>query len=99
MKIAMKRLPCTHCSLLLTAAHYFQDENSNPAKNTSTLFLIHWIKGRQKGTMEHIREIQEIVDVHQGAHLRSMFHRQHPCVSVNNCYQLCIGSSKTCHTT
>ena len=65
MKIAMKRLSCTHCSLLLTT---FRTRTPNLQKNTSDLFLIHWIKGRKKGTMDHIREIQEIIDVHQGGH-------------------------------
>ena len=35
-------------------------------KNTSDLYSIHWIKGRKKGTTDHIREIQGIIDVHQG---------------------------------
>jgi hypothetical protein len=30
------------------------------------LYSIHWIKGRKKGTTDHIREIQGIIDVHQG---------------------------------
>ena len=64
MKIAMKRLSCTHCSLLFTT---FRTRTPTlQKKHIRDLFLIHWIKGRKKGTMDHIREIQEIIDVHQG---------------------------------
>ena len=54
--------------------------------------------------MDHIRETQEIIDVHQGGTppYEDCYEELRVClclVSVDDCFQFCIGNSKTQHST